>query len=1635
MAGNPYLDEYAQRQHLYGSPVGARPRASRRLAMLSRLRKMREEQDAAAASQAKYATGFPDATKPEPTDLERRMGAYQETWNRYLKDSATTPRAPSQDEMLAQQKMTNPLLVQQELDEESAGKEAWEEYWNAADKGVPEAIDALLPVTGQMWDAHRAEESQLDEARKFIGTLDPATQKDLIDQYDTALKSSWAEHQKRGKQIEEYSKRMDAAIARRAAGERERGAAEAPTGYFATIQDRLKDKALPSLAWFAHQLGRGQRMVAANLGYATDLLAGERDLWDTIKKMAPNTPLAPVGLFLDETQDRGELMNQQVKQAAGTYVAETEKDAPGRNFVRALYNPVGAGLVGTARTLASAEEGFDIAKAAVTGSEYIPAQTGAERREDWGGSAARLAFEIATDPGTLLPGVGSKVFAKVIKPIEPALDAMTRRSGIKATAKALRAITVGGYPLEDAAMAKAAITAKAAEIDASEEFILEAYKARQEVQAAWNAIPPEVQAPVREGKLAQRLIEEVPKKKLAGVVPGEADKVWQKAVSEHQEQLDALWAKRDAAEKAGELSVVKQLDQQIDDLTEAGVPLFREGAPEELLKLRRMSDVAERGQLAGEMRDEILRVVPVQHRRSVIEYAKLVEDKGALLKALSDERNLGVYDAAEGILEGYYARRWAPEFQQYLAQHPELTRELINSRANQFGERKTREMLYGEAEDLIRQKYKWTGNVWDPDEASVLFGDFIFAGKRAARNAETKNFLDVFGLRPDTQTSIKAVGVIDDAIRGFREEAAVAGTKAAGAEEAVSKLVAGRSELGKAASAQRRTFGKLETIADKVDEAGREGAAARAVAGEAKDLAGIKSPRLREVEEAFDSFRDELKQRMVGGLYTGGEVPPAITKAMRQLDDTIKGVRDQFFSKPRTLDDFAHFSEYQKAVLPKYRKALKEFSAFIRSDTPKLSRKAVAAIASDLDAAVAQLDRLDVVGEGMGRGVSAGVRERARRLAREAKEAASRADFHSKSTAEQIDVIKAELKRAGIRAPEGHMTALEFLDEFKVLPPSSPKFYDELVELATTYIPKSRVEEFRAIRHVADPGRVRQIINRITGWVARSVLATPASVAKDIKGQIINMAITDPNAFRYVDEAGRLILSGKADDDLAALIAAGLERPSFDQVITPSTIKATEEFGGGLKGRIAGAIEESGFTGGTIRGVGKTVGAVPGLGLVGRGVEALGRGVGKVGRASLNARQTTESVFRLATYKAAKARGLSRDEALREVAKWWGDFSQLSKLESNVLKGFVMFFSWQLRALKIGAAHLVDHPMRSRLFLSLAAGNVSDDPSFPEWARRQGGSIIGKDAQGNPRFMSLGAGSYFDPLNDILQGEVMQRFRTDGFSGIPKGLAQQTLRRLAPLAQAPIEYMTNYDSFSGGQIYLKEGQDTSRTRVSDHGPASALWLPEGLKKLFDVRPVYHKDQKTIAYIHVDPTWNWLFNKLTPGIGAELAGVNPLADPRKEPWEAAARALGFPTYSVRPQDVQKQVAMKVRTATEALRKEFPGSGLAMNEQGLPYFDRTSELGQQMAADNERWDREAKELGKNPDAYKRFKMGGKYEEALRLLDLAHYLDGWRKGIESEQEALSAPESKALEPLKRLAARQASKDQKPRRLRGRG
>ena len=1582
---NPYLDAYAAQESAFSTESGRTLRQSRRAARRARIAKQYEQSQKATEAQSK-----PFGVVAPPTQLEKRQAEYIKP----LADAVSRGEAPDQDAITSFIRGSNPLLLQQELDAEQEQVEAEKQFWTAVEGGSQEAIDAVLPEVGKRWDSLRESRAEFAQVEEQFKAMDPVADAGKINRLREELDLGYKRISEEEEKLKAYHDRILKGIETRRVGGVEESRRIGTPGWITAFskiiapQIHLAAKvidspdfqpgaasdtiAAPTMKFVGETLQRPQRGVASSLGTIEDILTGKDD-W---KLRDLNAWLA---MITDSGQARGaEASEVWGERLAPTFNATSAVLAKGLKLGEEAYHPLAylggqvldavSGVEAPTRPSGMSDEDWAKIETAWEGSGglstlWTDSGNEAARRGAYAKAAGQTAFELLTDPLSIV----DIPFGKILKPLEPFADKLSSMFKIKGAAQAFRKKILGGALIEDPVWGKWDIARKAAEVEAATPFVEEAFKARKAVKEALDSLPQELHKPVQDASVKLR---EIPKKLEGKVVFGGDDA----ANMAHYDNVEArMQARRQALEG-----------------------------------------------------------IPPEHRNKAVAYADLLEKDAKLRAALADKHGL-VLELSDDSKIGYAARRFSPEYQLYLAQHPEVEQAFIDKKLPQGEGRVSHELTADQMESFLRTRSgDYKGDIWDRNQANVSFGDWLFAANAVKRVKDMDEFIKAFGVRPGVDDNTRAMNIMQRVLSSREEQAAIALERAAGAAADVTNLGAARKVARPAVSAQRRSVSKLIDLADAANADARASSATRAIAGEAKDISAIKSPRLKEVEDAFTDFTSDLVKR-THGWYGGTAAPDAVEAAIKQLQKDMGDVKASYFATgPKSLDEFYRVAyEYQAKVLPQYRKVLKNFASELRASAGKgPGRKAITAIASDVDAALTQLDRLATIETAVtSKGIGAAVRARAAKLEESAGAAVARADFHNMTNAEQAATIKAALRRAGIAPPKGYVSAFDAMESAGIKLGDNHKLYDELVELATTFVPEHRLAEFKDMFKTATPSVLRARVNRLAAFVSKSLLANPASLIKDIKGQVINAAMTDPNLIKFMPDATAMV-TGRAlpDKDYAELMASGLARPSFESEIAPSVIKATSEFGGGTTGRIAGAIDESGFIGGSIRGIGKGLEAA-GLPRVGRGVQTGGKGVGRVGRELLNARQHSEEVFRLATYKAAKARGLSTTDALHEVAKYWGDFSQLSKLESHVLRGFVLFFSWQLRALKIGMHQIVDHPLRTRLMLSLAAGNVSGDPSFEDWAQRQGGSIIGTDAAGNAKMMSIVAGSYLEPGQDLLQGEIMQRLRTDGIGGVPKGIAQTALRRLVPALQAPFEYATNYDSFSGNQIHLEPGQDT-RTRTSDHAPAAFYWIAQKFPTIgewLDIRPV--KDTKTgnLRYIHMDPTKNWLFNKVMPGVGAQMTPLNAAADPRKDLWESASRLLGFPTYALHKQGVREQVGKHVREGLDVIRPLAPKLGLYVDARGVVGPDLSSDIGRQVAEDNVRWEQEAKDLGKNPDAYKRFKMGAKYQHQLYLIDLSMYLRGWKDLADNP-----LPDFKGLTPakdplrgLRRLGRDEAKRD----------
>jgi hypothetical protein len=149
--------------------------------------------------------------------------------------------------------------------------------------------------------------------------------------------------------------------------------------------------------------------------------------------------------------------------------------------------------------------------------------------------------------------------------------------------------------------------------------------------------------------------------------------------------------------------------------------------------------------------------------------------------------------------------------------------------------------------------------------------------------------------------------------------------------------------------------------------------------------------------------------------------------------------------------------------------------------------------------------------------------------------------------------------------------------------------------------------------------------------------------------------------------------------------------------------------------------------------------------------------------------------------------GMSLETAWERVAHVHFDYTDLSSLESNVLKRVIPFWTWSSRNLPLQVESILSKPKWYSRFLSvkrnveLAAGPM--DPLTPEWL------------QDNPGAVRVGADQWLTPdLPFVGAQQLSQSLRDEG----PLGVMQD----VAPILRLPFEAKAGKQSF--GDIPLSD---------------------------------------------------------------------------------------------------------------------------------------------------------------------------------------------------------------------------------------
>ena len=465
-----------------------------------------------------------------------------------------------------------------------------------------------------------------------------------------------------------------------------------------------------------------------------------------------------------------------------------------------------------------------------------------------------------------------------------------------------------------------------------------------------------------------------------------------------------------------------------------------------------------------------------------------------------------------------------------------------------------------------------------------------------------------------------------------------------------------------------------------------------------------------------------------------------------------------------------------------------------------------------------------------------------------------------------------------------------------------------------------------------------KVYDAIKSIYQRSTLARIASLARDFVGTTSQGLMAGNH--RYLGQAAKDVgITSIADmkavragtkempDDILALQAAGVLRTTKGEAMRDGRTV--------LPGRL-GMIEESGVVGGSMRALGAD-----------KAGKAVGENIGLMN----DARVMWEEANRVATYRKAIAEGLSHDDAIVEVYKYWGNFSELSKLEGKVLNRVMFFWSWMARSVPTILQTMLHHPAKARLALTLLAGNVAGSDSMPEWMQRMGGWTLGQDENGNYQVLNLGNSTYFSPTMSGLQSDMIKELTQGNFGRAFGEGAREVARSAPPFVGGLYEKVTETDTFSNERWW-----SDPRNRVGSRlkAPAGFYWL-EGtaLGNYLGVKVTSEATEAgpKVRQVFMDPEKANLLSFI-PGLEPLMTDVSAFADPRKQgapgpsPGKGLMRTVGVPVYSVEQQNDLSREAKKFRRLLADSIDSMPGNALASNGANV-YPNKNSERGRAIA----------------------------------------------------------------------------------------
>jgi len=187
-----------------------------------------------------------------------------------------------------------------------------------------------------------------------------------------------------------------------------------------------------------------------------------------------------------------------------------------------------------------------------------------------------------------------------------------------------------------------------------------------------------------------------------------------------------------------------------------------------------------------------------------------------------------------------------------------------------------------------------------------------------------------------------------------------------------------------------------------------------------------------------------------------------------------------------------------------------------------------------------------------------------------------------------------------------------------------------------------------------------------------------------------------------------------------------------------------------------------------------------------------GNVIGLINKAGGAAGNAVETNAKLAHYIAKRNEGLTPFEAGESVKKYLFDYQDLTRLEKDVFKRLMPFYTWTRKNIPLQIEALIKDPARQTKLIKFKnnvevySGDDKTNALLPEYMQNASPVFIGKK-DGKVRYIKLEG---FLPTADI------NRLSEP---------AQEMLALFSPILKAPIEQTANYNFFFGQPLTRQKG--------------------------------------------------------------------------------------------------------------------------------------------------------------------------------------------------------------------------------------